>query len=202
MASKATNKAPFPILSGPQKALSKKTTDKAELAGFESQVDKLIEIKEQLESLESEMKAVRAEVQPAAAEARVAKETGDGACVKSVLVHGTKRPVRFTFADSFKAIAASFETVLRQHLGTAFDSILKRHDKIVVREGVTAAKLTEILGAEKVAELFEVTPQILVQDGGYERRAALRPTLTVEQNTAVDMVFDQVAYEPRLNTKG
>jgi hypothetical protein len=194
---------PLPLLTGPTKKAASKTTIMAELAGHTEEVDQLIAAKEQIESLEAEVEILRGNLEPLAAEARVAKEIETGRCVKSVLLEGTERPVRLSWKDSFRTIASQYEGVLREHLGKDFDAILKREVTVSMRKGTTEAALKAALGDkyETLLQFADVTDAITVLPSAMERRGALRAGMTATANAALDEIFKQAQHSPALSTK-
>jgi len=195
-----TNTSALPILTGPKPAKGKGKTPMADIRTMVAEADSYIEKSRLVESLESELEMLKQQLRPEAESERLALELQTGQCIKSVLVHGTKDTLRISFSDRFKKISVEHEAALKEHLGTAFDAIIRRTDEIKVKDGTTESKLREVLG-ERFDQFFTSTPQLQVSSTGMEARARLRPVVSESVNAAIDSVLCQAQYSPSFVAK-
>lgn len=214
MAKKATKKAetsnvvalPVPVLTKPVGVSAGKGSPKAELRGHEKAIDRIIEIRQQQENLKAEEAQVRAPVQAAAQQSRKNLEALTGKTIKSVQVFGTDQNARFTWKNAFRPTDIAHEPALRECLGPHYDGLfeasfdvkLRSKSPAEIRAAVFALK--EALG-DKFEALFEARPQIVAKPELLEKRTILKDVLTQEQNTALDLVLEQIQSQPMLSVK-
>jgi hypothetical protein len=197
---------PVPVLTRPQGVTGGKGTAKAELRGHEQVVDRIIAIKQEAENLEAEEKLLREPVQRAAMLARQNLEAQTGKTIKSVVAHGTHQDARFTWANAYRAAGIEHEPALRGCLGPFFDSLFETTFSFKVRDRSAAGSRAVVDELRRALRgrfdvLFEVAPEIRAKDELMEKRTTLKTALTAAQNTALDLVLEQLQSQPRLNTK-
>lgn len=211
MAKKATKKAAsnvvaLPVLTRPQGISAGKGTPKAELRGHEQTIDRIIEIRHELENLSTEEKLLRAPVQAAAQQARKNLEQLTGKTIKSVQVFGTDQPARFTWKNAYRATDIVHEPALRDCLGPHYDSLFEQTFEIKLRDKSPGAAraavfaLREALG-DKFEAIFEATPQIAAKPELMEKRTILKDVLSAQQNEALDGILEQIQSQPMLSVK-
>jgi hypothetical protein len=205
---KQTNKKPapvipiIPVLTRPVGVAVGKGSPKAELLGHEEAVDRIIEIRREVESLETEEKLLRPPVEAAAKNERAVLEGQTGRTIKSVVVQGTHQPVRFTWRNAYRPTDTAHESALRACLGVHFDSLFDIRTKVKPRE-ITPAIIAELRAAlgDRFGAIFEATPEIVAREELLEKRTVLRGTLNANQNAALDQILDQIQASPALVTK-
>lgn len=194
----------LPILTRPVAVKGGKGNVKAELRGFETEVDRLVEIRRTQENLEAEEAEIRIPIEQAAKAEREALEANTGRTIKSVVVHGTHQPARLTWRNTYAPIDVIHEPALRGALGPHFDSLFRRVAAVKARK-LDDAKLDELytLLGPRFDSFFEVTPQIVAQDELLEKRTVLVASgaVTDTQNAAIGLVLAQVQAAPALSVK-
>lgn len=194
-----------PVLTRPV-AVATKGTPKAEVEGHEEAVDRIVEIRRTVETLESEEALLRPPLEAAAKKARVKLESNVGKTIKSVVCKGNTQDVRFTWRNVYATVAIEHEPALQACLGPHFDTLFERSFNIKFSDRSAAGRreavktLRKALG-DQFDAIFEVAPEIAAKDELLEKRTVLKGVLTPEQNGALDAILEQIQSKPTLVTK-
>lgn len=175
-----------------------KKADRIEVPGNEQLVEEAWQLKQELDSAESLYKAKRDEIVVQATAFRTGEEEC-GRFLRNLYMLGQSQPCRVTFKEQFKSIKPEVADWLRANLGERGSELFVLGSRVTLREGMLE-RLRQKLGAEFSMFVSE-EPEIRPVEDFMERRFALRPSLTAEQNATLDAVTQDRQYSPTVTWK-
>lgn len=168
------------------------------LTGQEHIVDEMVESHELITTCQARIDERRSQIEMLAALCR-AKGEKRGKYSKHVQVRGTRKNIRFTWANSFKDIGPASISSVKSALGEFFDSLFMVKKKVMV-EPEKVDELKKLLGKRYREFIFEESWAETSPDFR-ERRFHLLHCMTKQQLKDLDDVMEQLADRPRLSFK-
>ena len=168
------------------------------LSCHEARVNRAVELKQQLDDLQAEFDALKAELAVIAKKA-LSESHRTGNMQKTVLLSGTHGKAKITSRDMFKDIdleqCESLEALLGRHYENLF--ALKTKHKFIGDFDAFVAEASELgLNVHKYFQMWEIGVPV---PGFTERREQLRIKLQPGQNAELDQVMEHIRYAPSVS---